>query len=314
LPVNVKFLIEGEEEIGSPHLKTFITKHKELLSSSFCLNLDSGIISAELPSISYALRGLAYFELRLFGPDHDLHSGMFGGVIHNPAQVLCELIAGMHDQNGRVTLPGFYEKVRQIDTNERAELSRLPLDEDFFLKNSGAPALYGENGYTPVERVGARPTLEVNGLLSGYTGEGSKTVLPSTAMAKISMRLVPDQNPDEVHQHLLQYLETHAPSTVRWEVTSMTGSSASIVDRNHPAILALSQAQESIWGVKPVFKREGGTVPVVAQMLEILNTNSIISGFGLPDDNAHAPNEKIHLPTWYRGIDTIILFFYNLTL
>lgn len=312
LPVNVKFLFEGEEEIGSPHLGSFIAEHKVLLASDFCLNLDAGILGADIPSITYALRGLAYFELRVRGPAHDLHSGSFGGVVHNPAQVLCELIAGMHDERGRVTLPGFYDSVGALDPEERAELARLPMGEDYFLRNSGAPALDGEEGYTPAERVGARPTLEVNGLLSGFTGEGSKTVLPATAMAKISMRLVPDQDPDQVYRQLIQYLEAKAPNTVRWEVIPMAGSPASIADRNLPSLVAFRDALQQVWGKRPVFKREGGSVPVVTQMQQLLGIDSIIGGFGLPDDGAHAPNEKLHLPTWYRGIDTIIHFFFNL--
>jgi len=313
LSVNVKFIFEGEEEIGSPSLGPFLASHKDLLASDFALNLDSGIITPDIPAITYALRGLAYFELRLSGPASDLHSGIFGGVVHNPAQVLCELIAGMHDEQGRVTLPGFYDKVRPLDEAERAEMARLPVGEAFYLEKTGAPALFGEAGYSLVERTGARPTLEVNGLLSGFTGEGSKTVLPAKAMAKISMRLVPDQDADEVHQQLLKYLESHAPTTVRWEVIKLAGGPASITDRNTPGVIALSQAMETVWGKKPVFKREGGSIPVVAQMDEILGVNSILAGFGLPDDNLHAPNEKLHLPTWYRGIETIIHFFYNLS-
>ncbi len=207
MPVNVKFIVEGEEEIGSPNLEKFIVENKNRLTSDFALNPDSGMIADEYPTITYGLRGLSYFEIRLTGPDHDLHSGLFGGAVHNPAQVLCELIAGMHDEKGRVTLPGFYDKVRDVDQEERAELARLPMDDIFFRNQTGVKALYGEDGYTSVERVTARPTLEVNGLLSGFTGEGSKTVLPAKAMAKISTRLVPDQDPYEVREQLLQFLE-----------------------------------------------------------------------------------------------------------
>ncbi len=309
MPVNVKFIIEGEEEIGSPNLEKFIAGHKDLLACDFALNPDTGMIGAENPTITYGLRGLAYFELRLYGPKHDLHSGSFGGAVHNPAQVLCELIAGMHDAEGRVTLPGYYDQVIPLDAEERAELGRLPLDDAFYLKQSGAPALRGEAGYTASERVGGRPTLEVNGLLSGFTGEGTKTVLPAWAMAKISMRLVPNQHPDEVHKQLLRYLEGHAPPTVRWEVTKMAGGPASITDRHHHAVSVLGQALETTWGKRPLFKREGGSVPVVAQMCDILGVQSVLTGFGLPDDNPHAPNEKIHLPTFYRGIEAIIRFF-----
>ncbi|HSF83217.1 MAG TPA: dipeptidase [Anaerolineales bacterium] len=312
LPVNVKFLIEGEEEIGSPNLGQFIQKHKDLLACDFALNPDGGILRPDLPTITYALRGLAYFEVRLYGPAHDLHSGVFGGVVHNPAQVLCELIAGMHDEQGRVTLPGFYDKVRHLDREERQELNRLPVDEGTILGMTGAHSLWGEAGYTHLERTGARPTLEVNGLLSGFTGEGSKTVLPARAMAKISCRLVPDQHPDEVHQQLLAYLETKAPKTVRYEVSYLASSPASISDRGSTYVGAMEKAMQAVWGVRPIFRREGGTVPVVAMFQEYLGVESVNAGFGLPDDNMHGPNEKLHLPTWRRGIETFIRFFLNL--
>jgi acetylornithine deacetylase/succinyl-diaminopimelate desuccinylase-like protein len=312
LPVNLKFMIEGEEEIGSPSLVPFMESHKELLACDFALNPDTGILDPDIPTITYALRGLAYFELRVFGPDHDLHSGVFGGAVLNPAQALCELIAGMHDAQGRVTLPGFYDSVCPIDPQEREELARLPMGDDFYLRTTGAPALYGEAGYTPAERVGARPTLEVNGLLSGFTGEGAKTVLPAWAMAKISCRLVPDQTPADVHQQMLAYLQANAPASIRWTLVDMHGGAPSISDRNSLGNQALTRAMESVWGKRPVFKREGGSVPVVTQFQRILGVESVNTGFALPDDNMHSPNEKMHLPTWYRGIDTFIHFIYNL--
>lgn len=308
LPVNVKFILEGEEEIGSPNLEAFIAGHKALLACDLALNPDSGMLGAEIPTITYGLRGLAYFELRISGPSQDLHSGLFGGAVHNPAQVLCELIAGMHDEQGRVTLPGYYDKVRPLSEAERAELARLPMDNQFYLERTGAAELFGEAGYTPVERVSARPTLEVNGLLSGFTGEGSKTVLPARAMAKISMRLVPDQNCGEVHRQLVQYLQENAPASVHWEVIPLASGSTALTDRDHPGVQALSQALEQTWGVRPVFKREGGSIPVVAHMQALLGVQSALTGFGLPDDNLHAPNEKLHLPTFYRGIEAIIRF------
>ena len=308
LPINVKFIIEGEEEIGSPSLEKFLIENKDMLSSDFAINPDTGMIGADTPTITYGLRGLAYFELRVTGPKQDLHSGVFGGAVHNPAQVLCELIAGMHDENGRVTLPGYYDSVRPLDDEERGELARLPLGETFYLEQTGAPELFGETGYTANERVGVRPTLEVNGLLSGFTGEGSKTVLPAKAMAKISMRLVPDQNPDEVYKQFMRYLEENAPPTIRWELEDLNQGDAAITDRNMHGVVALSQAMEATWGKKPVYKREGGSVPVVAQMQKILGIESVLTGFGLPDDNLHAPNEKIHLPTFFNGIDTFIRY------
>ncbi|MFC1921940.1 dipeptidase [Chloroflexota bacterium] len=312
LPINIKFLIEGEEEIGSPNLGEFISNHQELLSSDFALNPDTGMIAPDLPTITYALRGLAYFEVRVDGPDHDLHSGSFGGVVLNPAQALCELIAGMHDASGRVTLPGFYDRVRNLDDEERLQLARLPLDEKFYLQQTGAPALWGESSFSPVERIGARPTLEVNGFYSGFTGEGSKTVLPAWAMAKISTRLVPDQDPDEVHQQLTLYLKENAPETILFEVKYLVGSPASISDRGSDGVMAMQDAMQQVWQKKPLFRREGGSVPVVVLFKEILGIESVNCGFSLPDDNAHGPNEKLHLPTWNRGIDTIINFIYNL--
>jgi acetylornithine deacetylase/succinyl-diaminopimelate desuccinylase-like protein len=312
LPVNIKFLIEGEEEIGSPNLAKFLENNKDLLSSTVALNPDTGMIAPDIPTIVYGLRGLAYFELRVIGPAHDLHSGVFGGIINNPANALCGLIAGMHDKEGKITLPGFYDSVLPISKEEKAELARLPLDDTYYLTQTGAPEVYGEKGYTSTERVGARPTLDVNGFLSGFTGKGSKTVIPSWAMAKLSMRLVPNQNPETVYQQLIAYLEKHAPTSIRWELIKMGSGPASMADRNHPATQALFRALETVWGKRPVYKREGGSVPIVSDMQEILNIPSVLTGFGLPDDNIHAPNEKLHLPTWYRGIESLIHFFYNL--
>jgi len=305
-----KFLFEGEEEIGSTHLPEFIRTHRDLLACDLCLNPDAGMIAPNLPTITYGLRGLAYFELRLRGPSHDLHSGMYGGVVHNPAQVLSELIAAMHESSGRVSLPGFYDSVRSLEPEERLELGRLPIDEAFYLHASGAPALWtGEQGYTPLERVGARPTLEVNGLSSGFTGEGSKTVLPAEAMAKISMRLVPDQTPELATSQLEAFLRQRVPATVRWELKRLAGGPPSISARESPGVRALSRALGDAWGVRPVFRREGGSIPVVAYLQEYLGVESLLTGFSLPEDNAHSPNEKLHLPTWQKGIAALALFF-----
>ena len=309
MPVNIKAIFEGEEEVGSPNLEQFIIEHKDQLTCDIALNPDSGMIGEQIPTITYGLRGMSYLEIRLQGPDHDLHSGSYGGAVHNPAQVLCELIAGMHDAHGRVTLPGFYDRVRAMDSDERKELARLPMGEAFYLEQTGVPALYGESGYTVTERVCGRPTLEVNGLLSGFTDEGQKTVLPAKSMAKISMRLVPDQDPEEVRQQMAKYLEAHTPPTVRWELIKHAGSFPSITDRQTPAVVAMSQAMEQVWGKRPVFKREGGSIPVVVHMQQHLGVESVVTGFGLPDDNLHAPNEKIHLPTFYRGIETMVRYF-----
>lgn len=310
LPLNVKWLLEGEEEIGSPSLPSFLAEHRDLLAADVALNLDAGMLGAEMPTITYGLRGVVAFELRVFGPSRDLHSGLYGGIVHNPAQALCELLAGMHDANGRVLLPGFYDRVRPLSDEERQELARLPIDESELIRMLGVPMLYGEKEFTPVERTGARPTLEINGLFSGYTGEGSKTIIPAWAMAKISMRLVPEQEPDEVDRQLRSYLSQHCPPTVRWELIKMAGSPASIIDRHHPGMQALAEALKRVWGKAPLYRREGGSVPVVGMMQSLLGIESALSGFGLPEDNIHSPNEHLHLPTWYRGIQAVIEFFY----
>ncbi len=312
LPINVKYMIEGEEEIGSPSLEKFIAANKDLLSCDICLNADCAILAPDTPSITYALRGLAYFEIRIQGPATDLHSGRFGGAIDNPAMVLSELIAGMRDENGRITLPGFYDSVRELSDDERAALAKLPTDDAWWQAQAGVKALYGERGYSSGERASARPTLDVNGLLSGFTGEGSKTVLPSKAMAKISMRLVSDQTPEQVHEGLIQYMKENAPPTVIWEVDELAGAPPAIVERDSVAVRAASKAFESVWGKLPLFTREGGTVPVVGLIQDLMGVDCLMMGFGLPDDNLHAPNEKQHLPNYYRGIETFIRFTHEL--
>ena len=312
LPVNLKWLIEGEEEIGSLNLGEFIKKNKNLLKADICINPDAGLINKDSPTITYGLRGLAYFEIRVFGPDRDLHSGLFGGTVHNPAQALAELISGMHDKKGRITLPGFYDNVRKSSKAERAEIGRLPTTAKHFLKQTGVPALWGEPDYTPEERVSIRPTLEVNGLLSGFTGEGSKTVLPAWAMAKVSCRLVPDQEPEEIHKKMVKYMKKHAPKTIRWEVKNLHNSGFAITERNGAGVEAMSKGLEQSWGKRPFFKREGGSIGVVVQLQKYAGIESVLTGFGLPEDNAHSPNEKLHLPTWRKGIDAFIHFFYNM--
>ncbi|MCD6289938.1 MAG: dipeptidase [Anaerolineae bacterium] len=308
LPVNLKYMIEGEEEIGSPSLADFIVEHEELLAADVCLNTDAGILAPDVPSIAYALRGLAYFEIRVQGPRGDLHSGVFGGAVDNPAQVLCELVAGMRDEHGRVTWPGFYDHVRPLTEEERAELAKLPQQEDWWLEQTGAPALRGEEGYTALERATARPTLDVNGLLSGFTGEGAKTVLPAKAMVKISTRLVPDQRPEQVYESLRAYLEQHVPPTVTWELEYIAGCLPSVLARDSRAVQAASQALQAVWGKPPLLTRQGGSVPVVGIIKDKLGVDSLLLGFGLPDDNLHAPNEKLHLPNFFRGIETYIRF------
>ena len=311
LTVNIKWLIEGEEEIGSEHLGEFIKNHTDLLACDFCLNPDAGMISPDKPTITTGLRGLMYAELRVFGPEKDLHSGLFGGTIHNPAQALIELVAGMHDKNGRITLPGFYDKVRKLSKKERQDFKRLPVSNKDLIAMTGVPALWGEPQFIPAERVGARPTLEINGLLSGFTGQGSKTVLPAWAMAKISCRLVPDQTPEATMKQMKAYLKKNAPKTIRWELKNLHNAGAALTERDNAGVQALSKALESVWGKPPYFKREGGSIGSVILLKKYVGAESLLTGFGLPDDNVHSPNEKLHLPTWAKGIEAFTRFFYN---
>ncbi|PKN94818.1 MAG: dipeptidase [Chloroflexi bacterium HGW-Chloroflexi-6] len=312
LPVNVKFMIEGEEEIGSPSLDAWIDANKDLLKADFCLNPDAGMLGKNHPTITYGLRGLASFELTVSGPNHDLHSGIYGGAVHNPAKALAELLAGMHDENNHITLPGFYDSVRPLSDEERTHLAALPVGDDFIKQQTGVPEVWGEAGYTSVERATGRPTLEINGMTSGFTGTGQKTIIPAWAMAKITCRLVPDQAPEAIYENIKHYLEAKAPNTIRWELKMYGGGRASISDINKPWVTALANAMETVWGTPPLFKREGGSVPVVGMMQSALGMESVLTGFGLPDDNLHAPNEKLDMPTWRKGTETLIRFFFNL--
>jgi acetylornithine deacetylase/succinyl-diaminopimelate desuccinylase-like protein len=312
LPVNLKFLIEGEEEIGSKNLEDFLDQNADKFKADVSLNPDAGMMGEDMPTITYGLRGLAYMEVHVWGPKADLHSGLYGGAVHNPAQVLAELIAKMHNEKGRITLPGFYDNVRPLSEQERADFARLPNDDQSYLDETGVPALWGEEGYTSAERTGARPSLDVNGLLSGWTGPGSKTVLPAKAMAKISCRLVADQDHNEVVEQMKQFMEANAPKTVQWEVKNLTGSPYAIADLENPGIKAMHKAMETVWGSRPLYRREGGSIGAVALLQSICGVESVLVGMGLPSDNIHSPNEHLHLPTWYKGIDAFIHFFYNM--
>jgi acetylornithine deacetylase/succinyl-diaminopimelate desuccinylase-like protein len=307
-PVNIKFVIEGEEEVGSPHFGGFLEQHRELLSCDLVLNPDVGMLGPDRPTIFYGLRGMFSCKLRVTGPSLDVHSGAFGGVVHNPIHALCDLIAGFHGPDGRVTLPGFYDRVRPLTKEERADMAALPLDDASYLKQSGAPQLWGEREYIPVERAGARPALDIVHLHGG----SPKAAIPSQAHALLTVRLVPDQTPDEIHASLTSYLKERTPPTVRWELLECGGFAASLTDRNSPGVLALARAMEKVWGTKPLFYRSGGSIGAVGQMQKILGADSVLTGFSLPDDNIHGPNEKLHLPTWERGIDALIHFFHYL--
>ncbi len=307
-PVNLKYVFEGEEEIGSPNLEAWFREHAAELGADVAVISDTAMVAADQPSIIYGLRGLAYLEVEVTGPNRDLHSGHYGGAVRNPANALAAMIAGLHDAEGRVTIPGFYDRVRPLDDAERAELARLPFDVGGFRDAVGAAGDWGEAGYSVVERMGARPTLDVNGLWSGWTGPGAKTVLPAKAHAKISMRLVADQDPDEIAVLFGEHMRRIAPPGVHVTVTNLHGGQPALIDRGHPAIRAAVRAYSDVYGRAPVFAREGGTIPVVALLGSLLGLQSVMLGFGLPDDNLHAPNEKFRVDQYFRGIETIIAF------
>lgn len=308
LPVNVKYLIEGEEEIGSVHLDDFIEAHQDRLRADAVLISDTTLFARGVPSICYGLRGLVYMEVHVQGANRDLHSGSFGGPVANPAEVLARILAGMKDENHRITIPHFYNEVRELSERERREFASLPFDEDAYKKDLGVEALNGEKGYTPLEQVWARPTLEINGLWSGFTGEGAKTVLPARAAAKVSMRLVPDQKPEKIESLFEEYVHSVAPPTVRVTVKRMHGGKPWVASLDHPALVAAAEAIEKGFGKRPVFQREGGSIPVVATFAEKLGIPSVLMGIGLPDENAHAPNEKLDLENFYNGIKSAAYF------
>jgi acetylornithine deacetylase/succinyl-diaminopimelate desuccinylase-like protein len=302
LPVNIKIFIEGEEEVGSKHLDQIVRDHKDQLRADVVVISDSSMFDRGIPSICYGLRGLAYFQLDIRGTKSDLHSGSFGGAVANPAFVLSQILAQMKDKGGRIKIPGFYDDVRALKDEERAQWKRLPFNETKYRKELGAPKLFGESGYTTLERVWARPTFEVNGLLSGFTGEGAKTVLPAVSMAKISMRLVPDQDPDKVAGLFEAYLKKVAPKTVEWKLTRMHGGRPWMADFDNPFVQAAGRAIEQGFGKAPIFTREGGSIPVVSTFQQELGVPSVLFGIGLPDENAHAPNEKLDLGNFHNGI------------
>jgi len=302
LPVNIKFFIEGEEEVGSVHLDQFVRDHTQDLAADVVVISDSPMFDRGVPSICYGLRGLAYFQIDVRGTKSDLHSGSFGGAVANPALVLSQMLAQMKDRSGRIRIPGFYDDVRDLSEAERAEWRKLPFNETKYRKELGAPKLFGESGYTTLERVWARPTFEVNGLLSGFTGEGAKTVLPAVAMAKVSMRLVPDQHPDKIAQQFEHYLKKVAPKTVEVKLTRMHGGKPWMAEFDNKFVLAAGRAIEQGFGQPPVFNREGGSIPVVSTFQEELGVPSVLFGVGLPDENAHAPDEKLDLGNFHNGI------------
>ncbi len=309
LPVNVKLLLEGEEEIGSPNLVPFLETHADMLACDMVLISDTSMFGLDQPSITFGLRGLAYMEVEVVGPNRDLHSGVYGGAVENPLNVLCEIIAKLKDEKGVIQIPGFYDKVQALSPEDREAMAELPFDEEAYKASLQVEALHGEEGYTTLERASARPTLDVNGIWGGYQGEGAKTVLPSKANAKISMRLVPHQDPKEIAQLFKQYVESLAPDTVRVSVSEHHGGHASRTYLGFYGLKAAAQAFEEVYQTPVLFSMEGGSIPIVADFKRVLGSESILMGFGVTSDAIHSPNESFHIKDFYRGIKTSARFF-----
>ncbi|KAB7729129.1 dipeptidase [Rudanella paleaurantiibacter] len=309
LPCNVKVMIEGEEEVGSDHLGLFVTENRELLKADAILISDTSIIANDVPSLETGLRGLSYVEVEVTGPNRDLHSGVYGGGVDNPVNVLCQMIASLKDADGHITIPGFYDKVVELSADERTEMAKAPFDLVEYKRDLGIQEVFGEAGYSTIERTSVRPTLDVNGIWGGYIGEGAKTVLPSKASAKISMRLVPNQTPDEITELFTRHFESIAPASVRVEVRPHHGGLPYVMPTDSVEFEAASRAMEESWGKKPIPTRGGGSIPIVALFEQELGIKSILMGFGLDIDALHSPNESYGLFNFYKGIETIPLFF-----
>jgi len=308
LPVNVKCLFEGEEEIGSPSLRPFVVRNSKALRADVVVLSDMRILAPDRPAITYALRGMLALELQVLGPEQDLHSGTYGGAVHNPAQALCEIVARLHDESGRVAIPGFYGRVRTRSVQERAYLARVGPPDTQMLNDARVHQGWGERGFSLYERTTLRPACTVNGITAGYQGRGPKSVLPASATAKISFRLVPDQRPREIERLFGRYVERLAPPTVRCLVRTVSRAHPIRTDRRHPAVRAAAVAYRKGFGEWPAFLPSGGTIGPVSTFQDVLGAPVVLLGFALPDDNMHAPNEKFHLPNFYRGIRTCIAF------
>jgi acetylornithine deacetylase/succinyl-diaminopimelate desuccinylase-like protein len=309
LPCNVKFMLEGEEEIGSPSLYGFCEEHKELLKADVILVCDTSMIAPDVPSITSGLRGLCYWEVEVTGANHDLHSGIYGGAVANPINILCKMIAGLHDENNHITIPGFYDDVLVISDEERALMAQAPFNEEDYKRDLGIKAVHGEKGYSTKERTGIRPCLDICGIWGGHTGEGSKTVLPSKAYAKISTRLVANQDFNKISKLFQEYFESIAPDCVRVKVTPCHGGAAYVSPLEMKAYQAAEKAMETTYGKRPIPTRSGGSIPIVAGFEKILGTKSILMGFGLGSDDIHAPNENYPLEQFFKGIETIPYFY-----
>jgi len=307
-PVNVKFVIEGEEEIGSPNLEPFLRTHRDRLRSDAVVVSDTAMFARGIPSLCYGLRGLAYLQVDVRGTATDLHSGTFGGAVINPAFALVKILSALKDERGRIRVPGFYDKVRKLTRDERRAFAELPHSDARFRKEIGAPALFGEPGFSTLERIWARPTLEINGIWAGFTGQGAKTVIPAEAHAKISARLVPDQNPKQIARALAATIKKLAPKAVRVSVKELHGGEAWLAPTDDPAIRAASRALERAFGRKPVFVREGGSIPVIPVFGKLLRVPCVLMGIGLHDDNLHAPNEKLDLDNFFKGNEAAAYF------
>lgn len=309
LPCNIKFLVEGEEEVGSENLGAFTRSNKERLQCDVILICDTSIIANEVPSITVGLRGLTYMEVQLTGPNRDLHSGVYGGAVANPVNVLCDMISSLIDTDGHITIPGFYDDVLSVSDEERKEMAKTPFSLEDYKRDLGIKEVKGEKGYTTLERTTIRPSLDVNGIWGGYTGEGSKTVLPSRANAKISMRLVPDQESGKIADLFEQHIKRITPPYVQVKVIRHHGGEPVVVPTDFPAMQAAFKAMEKTFGKKPIPAREGGSIPIVALFEEVLGAKSILMGFGLDSDAIHSPNEHYGLFNYYKGIETIPWFF-----
>lgn len=308
LPANIKFMIEGEEEVGSSNLGIFVKANKEKLRADVVLISDTSMISMENPSLETGLRGLSYLEVEITGPNRDLHSGVYGGAVANPATILAKMIASLHDENNHVTIPGFYDEVIDLTPEERKALDNAPYDEDEYKKDLGVDALWGEKGYSTFERTGTRPTLEVNGIWGGYIGQGAKTVLPSKASAKISMRLVPNQGSDKITQLFTDHFTKIAPACVKVKVTPHHGGEPVVTPTDSIAYKAAQKAITESFGKEPIPTRGGGSIPIVALFEAELGIKTVLMGFGLDSDALHSPNEKYDIFNYYKGIETIPLF------
>ncbi|KAF5081751.1 Succinyl-diaminopimelate desuccinylase [anaerobic digester metagenome] len=311
LPCNVKFMIEGEEEIGSGSLGKWCEDHKDMLKADIILVSDTSMLGKDVPSITTGLRGLAYMEVEVTGPNRDLHSGLFGGAVANPINVLSKLIGSLHDENNHITVKGFYDDVMEVSAEERAEMAKAPFNLDNYKKALDIEEVHGEKGYTTLERTGIRPTLDVNGMWGGYIGEGAKTVLPSKAFAKISMRLVPNQDHHKIAKLFQEHFEAIAPKCVKVKVTAHHGGQGYVSPTTSPAYIAASKAVETVLGKKPVPYRSGGSIPIISSFESILGIKSILLGFGLESDAIHSPNENYPLENFYKGIETITHFYKN---